>query len=299
MPPPKLPINFERRNDEAVEFKRQRLTRKRNPFRRANVAQLAEHSLRKGEVGGSIPPVGSKAMRQTYSRLQSVEEKRNVRKAFLLIVLTAAAVFALAFIGIPLFGKLTVFLSDLRGGNKAISRNDTIPPGPPRFSYFPAFTNQQTANITGGSEAGATVKLTFNGNTQEVLVDKDGNFSFNLQLINGDNNFSAIAIDPSGNQSQKSKESKITFDNKPPALTVNSPTDGASFFGSNQRQITIQGTTEVGCQVVINDRIVSVDDNGNFQYTTTLNDGGNPFNVKSTDQAGNTTQKDITLNFSS
>ncbi|MCX6704115.1 MAG: Ig-like domain-containing protein [Candidatus Woesebacteria bacterium] len=248
---------------------------------------------------GPIPTLGSSKMRQTYSRLQSVEEKRNVRKALFLIVLTAAAVFVLAFIGIPLFGRLTVFLSDLRGGSKAISKNDTIPPGPPRFNYLPAFTNQQTINVTGGSEAGATVKLTFNGNPQEVLVDKDGNFTFNLQLKDGENNLSAIAVDPSGNQSQKSKEGKITFDNKPPTLTVSSPTDGSNFFGSNQRQATIQGTTEVGCQVLINDRIVSVDDNGSFQYTTTLNDGANPFAVKSTDQAGNTTEKDITLNFTS
>jgi hypothetical protein len=236
-------------------------------------------------------------MRQTYSRLQSTEEKRNVRKAGIFIVLTVAAVILLIFMGVPLFGRLTVFLSDLRGGNKAISKNDIIPPGPPRFNYFPAFTNQQTASLSGTSEPGATVKLTFNGSSQEVLVDKDGNFSFNLQLNDGDNSFSAIAVDTSGNQSQQSKDNKITFDNKPPTLTVSSPTDGSGFFGSNQRQVTIQGTTEVGCQIVINDRIVSVDDGGNFQYTTTLNDGANPFAVKSTDQAGNTTEKDITLNF--
>lgn len=238
-------------------------------------------------------------MRQTYSRLQSVEEKRNVRKAILFIVLSTAALIILVFVGVPLFGRLTVFLSDLRGGSKTISQNDIIPPGLPKFNYFPAFTNQQTTTITGGSEAGATVKLTFNGNAQEILADKDGNFTFNLQLINGDNNFSAVAIDTSGNQSQKSKDYKITFDNKPPTLTVNTPSDGSSYFGSNQRQITIQGTTDVGCQIMINDRIVSVDDTGNFQYTTTLNDGANTFAVKSTDQAGNTTEKDITLNFTS
>lgn len=236
-------------------------------------------------------------MRHAYSRLQSVEEKQNLKKAILFVVLTTAALILLVFVGIPLFGRLTVFVSDLRSGGKAISKNDTIPPGPPRFNYFPAFTNQQTASISGASEPGATVKLDFNGSTQEILVDKDGNFSFNLQLNSGDNTFSAIAADPSGNQSQKSKDGKITFDNKPPDLTVSSPTDGSNFFGSNQRQITIQGTTEVGCQIIINDRIVSVDDNGNFQYTTTLNDGASTFAIKSTDQAGNTTQKDITLNF--
>ena len=236
-------------------------------------------------------------MRRTYSRLQSVEEKRNLRRAILFIALSVAAIVLLVFIGVPLAGRVTVFFSDLRGGGKAISQNDSIPPSPPRFNDFPAFTNQQSINVTGASETGATVILSFNGNAQEVLADKDGNFSFNLQLVNGENTFSAIAKDPSGNESQVSKMNKITFDNKPPDLNVTSPSDGSSYFGSNQRQITIQGTTEVGCQVVINDRIVSVDDNGIFQYTTTLNDGASIFSVKSTDQAGNTTQKDITLNF--
>jgi hypothetical protein len=236
-------------------------------------------------------------MRHSYSRLQSVEEKRNLRSTILFAVLTVAAIVLLIFVGLPLFGRLSVFISDIRGGSKAITKNDTTPPAPPKFNYFPAFTNQQTASVSGTSEPGATVNLTFNGSNQQVIVDKGGNFSFNLQLVDGVNTFSAVAVDPSGNTSQKSKDYTLTFDNKPPNLTVTSPPDGTSFFGSNQRQVTIQGTTDVNNQVVINDRIISVDDTGSFQYTTTLNDGGNLFAVKATDQAGNTTEKDITLNF--
>lgn len=213
------------------------------------------------------------------------------------MILTVAAIVLLVFIGVPLFGRLTVFVSDLRGGSKAISKNDTMPPAPPKFNYVSSFSNQQSINVSGSSEAGATVKLTFNEKPSEVLADVDGNFTFNLQLNDGDNIFSAIAVDPAGNQSQNSKENKITFDNKPPGLTVSSPSDGTSFFGSNQRQITIQGVTEPESQMLINDRLISVDDNGNFQYTTTLNDGANTFAAKSTDQAGNITEKNITLNF--
>lgn len=212
-------------------------------------------------------------------------------------MLTIAAIVLLIFVGFPLFGRLSVFISDLRGGSKAISKNDTTPPAPPKFNYFPAFTNQQVSNVAGTSEPGATVTLNFNGNTQQTLVDKDGNFTFNLQFVDGENTFSATTVDSSGNISQKSKDYTITFDNKPPNLTVTSPSDGSSFFGSNQRQVTIQGTTDVNSQIVINDRIISVDDTGAFQYTSTLNDGANLFAVKATDQAGNSTEKDITLNF--
>ena len=185
-----------------------------------------------------------------------------------------AGIILLIFVGIPLFGRLTVFISDLRSGNKAITKNDTTPPAPPKFNYFPAFTNQPSASISGTSEAGEQPStFIFNGANQQVIVDKDGNFAFNLNLTDGGNTFSATAVDASGNVSQKSKDYTITLDTKAPNLTITSPSDGSSFFGSNQRQVTIQGTTDVNNQVLINDRIVSVDDTGGFQYTTSLNDG--------------------------
>jgi len=118
-------------------------------------------------------------------------------------------------------------------------------------------------------------------------------------FLDGDNNFVATAIDTAGNISQKTKEYKIVFDNKNPDLTLDSPADGSSFFGTQQRQVTIQGTTEADSKVTINDRIISVDENGKFQYTTTLNDGENKFTVKTSDQAGNTTEKTLVINFSS
>lgn len=203
----------------------------------------------------------------------------------------------LFFYGIPVLGRFAAFVSDLGKSGKTISVNDHTPPAPPKFDYINNFTNQQTATLSGVTEVGATVKLTFNGNVQDVLADKDGKFLFNLQLDNGTNTYSAVAVDTAGNVSQKTQEYTLTFDNKPPNLTVDSPADGSQFFGSNQRQTTIKGTTDQNDQVTINDRVVAVDDNGKFQYTTSLNDGENKFAVKATDQAGNTTEKNINLNF--
>ena len=260
---------------------------------------MAEQSLRKGEVGGSTPPAGSSKMIKRYSRLQSVEEKKNTTHAALFIILTIAIVAVLFFFGIPALSRVVYFVSNLKKTNTPIQTTDTTPPPPPRFNSFSSFTNQQTVNISGNAEPGSTVKLTFNGQEHASLVDKDGNFSFtNLTLNSGTNTFSGISIDSAGNQSQKTQDYTITFDNKPPSLTINSPSDGSQFFGSNQRQITIEGTTDPGDQITINGRIVAVDDSGNFQYTTTLNDGQNTFTAIATDQAGNTTEKDFTLNFS-
>jgi hypothetical protein len=237
-------------------------------------------------------------MRRTYSRLASVEERKNVKRAIYYILLAIFGLLALFFVGIPLLGRFAAFVSDIGKSNKPISVSDQTPPAPPKFSTFNDFTNQQAVSLSGFAESGATVKLTFNGNEENTLADKDGNFTFNLALRDGENSFSAMTVDTAGNESQKTQEYKITFDNKPPDLNIDSPADGAQFFGSGQRQVTIAGTTEVRAQVTINDRIVTVDDNGKFQYTTTLNEGSTPFNIKSHDAAGNLTEKNLTLNFS-
>jgi hypothetical protein len=220
-----------------------------------------------------------------------------MRNAIFFILLTVLILFLLYFVGIPVLGKFTTFVTNLRTGNKQISKSDTTPPPPPKFNYFSEFTNQESITITGNTEAGASVKLTLNSSPQEVLADNNGSFTFSLNLQNGVNTLSAVSTDQSGNQSQISTDSQITFDNKPPELSITSPSDGTSFFGSNQRQITVQGKTETGAEITINDRIIAVDETGIFQYTTTLNEGGNSFNVKSKDQAGNITENTISFNF--
>ena len=238
-------------------------------------------------------------MKKFTRRFINSEERKNTRSATFYILLTIAAIAILYFIGIPALRRLASLVSSLRGNNNKISNSDFTPPPPPKFKYFPEFTNQQTLTLTGNTESGASVKLTFNGSPQEVLADNDGQFSFGVTLQDGINTFAATATDQSGNQSQKSDDHQITFDKKTPDLEITSPSDGSSYFGSNQRQITITGKTETDAKVTINDRIISVDDSGIFQYTTTLNEGSNTFNVKSTDQAGNTTEKNISLNFTS
>lgn len=234
-----------------------------------------------------------------YSRLSSVEEKRNIKKAVTFVILTLVSLVLLFFIGIPLLGRFTGFVSDLGKSNKPIGSTDKTPPAPPKFNTTPDFTNQTSVEISGNTESGATVKLTINGREVESLSNKDGKFTVNVDLRSGDNNFSAYAVDPAGNVGQKTDDFKIVFDNKVPDLTIDSPADGSQFFGTKQKQVTIQGTTEPDTQVTINDRIISVDGSGKFQYSSSMGEGENKFNIKVTDQAGNLTEKDVIFTFSS
>jgi len=213
--------------------------------------------------------------------------------------LSIAVIVGIVTLGLPAMGKVATFVSGLKSGNAPIVTTDKTPPAPPNFNAYPSYTNQQTVNLTGTAAPAVTIKLNFNGAIQTTLTDNSGNFTFSgLSLLTGNNSFSAAAVDSSGNISQQTAEDTIIYDTKPPSLNINSPSDGSNYFGSTQSQVAIQGTTDSGAAITINDRIVSVDDNGNFSYTVTLNSGSNPFKIIATDQAGNTTEKDISLNFS-
>ena len=223
------------------------------------------------------------------------EESKNIRSAIFLIILAILAILFLYFIGIPLVGKFTSYLGDLRNINGSV--NDTTPPAPPKFNNFPDFTNQRKIDLTGTAEVGVTVKLNFNGKESENLTDKKGNFLFSVDLNDNANSFYAIATDQSGNVSQKTNIFSISFDDIPPELNIIKPTENENMFGSQARQITIQGKTDIDSTVTINDRFVTVESDGSFAYTLTMSDGANVYNIKSADLAGNTNEKKLTVNF--
>lgn len=228
------------------------------------------------------------------------EERRNRRNATKFIVLTVVAGLSLFFYGIPFLGKFAGFVSDLAKSNKPITKTDTTPPAPPQIDTPPEFTKDEIIKISGTSEEGATVKINLDGQESQVVVGTDGSFDSNLDLKKGDNTLFLSAVDTSGNESRKTTTYTITFDNKAPELTIEGPSDGSSFYGTRQRQIDIKGKVDDSdSTVTVNDRFVKVEDDGSFQFTTTLSDGENKFTVKASDKAGNSTEKSLTLNFSS
>lgn len=236
-------------------------------------------------------------MKRRYSRLARTEERQSIRKAVFFTFLTVASILAFIFLGLPVLAKFAGFLTDLRKTGLPIERNDTTPPAPPRLESLPEYTNEFSVEIKGTTEAGATLILFLNGDEEEVVADKDGEFNFTFKLDKGDNTLSVKARDSSGNESQETDTYKIVFDNEPPELETTSPEDGKEFFGSKERQVSINGRTEEGASITVNDRIVAVDVNGNFTFVTTLSEGENNFAIKAEDRAGNSIETSLTLRF--
>jgi hypothetical protein len=201
------------------------------------------------------------------------------------------------FFGIPAIGKVAGFLHDLSSTSQPIDTNDTTPPAPPIIDRLPEVKNKTTIEITGRTEEGVQVTFKVNDKVEMVVANAEGAFSYNWSLWEGKNEVYATARDSAGNESQKTQTFVIIYDNKPPELTLSSPGNGTTFNGSRERQITIEGSTEEGADVLINGRIVAVDEFGSFSFFTTLSEGENNFEVVARDKAGNESNTGLTLSF--
>lgn len=236
-------------------------------------------------------------MSYRYSRKEKVEEKKNVRKAFLLIVATVGVVLLFFFFGLPMVVKFSAFLTDIRKSSEPVEVSDTTPPPPPRFDPIPEFTNKLEVDIKGSTEPGVSVILYLNNKIEEIVSDSDGHFSHTFKLNKGKNSFSSLAKDKTGNESQETNKQTVTFDDQAPELTITKPEDGSEFYGSKERQVVIEGETEEDVSVSINGRKVVVDSDGTFAFATTLSEGQNEFKVKAEDEAGNTTEETVVVSY--
>ena len=201
------------------------------------------------------------------------------------------------FYGIPLLARLSGFVYDLRESGEPIIGGDTTPPPPPSFETPVSHTNKNNLEISGSSEAGSTITFYFNNKKSEVLVNNEGKFSQTFSLNKGENSLYAYSTDTSGNQSVDSRTYEIFQDSEPPDLELLTPKNGAEFYGTKNRQINIEGTTEPEARVQINERWVIIDSFGKFPFPVSLNEGDNVFKIKASDLAENETLIEIQLKY--
>ncbi len=199
--------------------------------------------------------------------------------------------------GLPFISRFATFLASLGGSQKPIEIFDKTPPAPPRISSLPESTNNSSLQVSGNAEAGSVVKISFNNSVKEVVADVNGNFSANFTLKQGENLVFATAGDKSGNVSSESKNFKVVYDDTPPKIEITKPNDGQSFYGSGQQELEVQGKVEPGVNLNINDRFTSPSEEGLFTQRIKLSEGENTIKVVAIDQAGNKSEKSLSVKF--
>ncbi len=234
------------------------------------------------------------------SRLTKQENRKMTQQTFAIIGGTVLFVILFLWLGIPSLIKLAVALGNSKAVSKFNQQEDTLAPFPPQINSLPEATSSSIISIQGFAEAGSLIALSINTVKQsESTADNQGNFSFSdVILQEGDNQISLVATDPTGNHSQPSTPQNVIFDNDPPEIAINSPSDGAKIYGLLQQLTTISGSTEPTTQLTVNDRHIVVTGDGSFSTKYELQEGDNKLTFTATDPAGNQTVQEMTVNFS-
>ncbi|RJR15666.1 hypothetical protein C4579_01785 [Candidatus Microgenomates bacterium] len=233
------------------------------------------------------------------SRFSRVEENKTKKRLFIVIVLTILIVILVFAVGIPLLVRVSALLGSINAQGQPLVSNDTTAPYAPILSPINDTTNNAKLTIEGFAEPETTLTLMVNGDkAKETLLGKEGTFTIeDVVLQSGKNSITAVATDKAGNASAESNTLVVNYKTKGPQLEVLEPADGQSFDKDHQ-EITVKGTTDKDAQVWINDRFVSVTDEGTFEHKLKLSDGENVLKIVAKDSAGNekVLEKTVTYN---
>jgi hypothetical protein len=232
------------------------------------------------------------------SRLdRKTSEQITKKTVFLGLVTVVLAVLTLVF-GLPLLIKFSVFLGQGKSKNQSDSEVKKLPPVAPRLVVPYEATNSSQIKISGFAEAKVTVELFKNDvSVGKTEVTENGDFSFeNLNLDEGQNKFTAMASTENTGSGDDSKVVTIVYDKTAPELTLTNPSEDS--LNVDYADFDIVGKTESGASVSVNNRIASVDSDGNFKLKWQLNTGKNELEIIAVDLAGNETKRKVTISYS-
>lgn len=237
----------------------------------------------------------------TRSRISQKIQRKSKAQLYFSILGIIVVLFLLIKFGIPLLINFSLFIEGSSSTTNQSQNNQknssSIVLAPTLYQTFSA-TNSAEISVSGIAAPKENIQLFVNDAlSQTVQTKDDGSFSFSkVILISGQNSLKARA-DKDNKQSEFSNIINVSYSNSKPNLTISSPSDGQSFSGGNS-QITVNGATDPDDRVTVNGFWAIVDNKGNYSYTLKLQNGGNQIKVVSTDSSGNTTEKDINVNYS-
>lgn len=141
------------------------------------------------------------------------------------------------------------------------------------------FTNIVSTTLTGSISELSTLEI----NGSSVPVDATTlTFSFETTLLEGLNEFVAIATDAAGNVGQT--ELIRNLDIFPPQLLNLSPVDG---FITSESELTLSGSLSEIAILTINGLATEINQDLSFNTVVTLTEGSNSFDFLAVDRAGN------------
>lgn len=232
------------------------------------------------------------------SRVNQKLVKQTERNLVLIVLVIVAIVILFLVIGVKLLVNFSLFV-EKKSDTTSDTSNSSQVMIPPILDPITSATNSANIDISGTAGSGKYVILYINGKQiKKADVKSDNTFVFHdASLDNGSNEIRVKAVSDNNQESKYSDTETVTYSNKAPSLTVDFPSDGETYHKDNN-PLKVRGKTDPNVRVTINDFWAMVDDQGNYSYNLPLQNGNNQIKVVATDDAGNKTEKDLSVNYS-
>lgn len=236
-------------------------------------------------------------MRSRLTKKLRQQSQRN------LAIFSIGTIFLLYFLiqyGLPVLVNASAFLSgkkDISDSSQNKLNNVYVPS--PLLDPLPEATNSARTIVSGTSEKNLTVNLYINDNLEDKTTpEDDGSFRFeDVILTKGKNTIKVQAENNDRKESDFSDRTVIYFLDKPPQLSIDSPSEGEN-FPHDFRNADIKGKTDLDVKVTVNDLWAIVDEKGYYSYSYPLQNGENTIKIVATDKAGNKTEKEVKVTYS-
>jgi len=232
------------------------------------------------------------------SRLNNNIEKKAVHNIVIGVVGFIIIIALLIILGPKLLVGFSLFAEKIdKNDNNLTTTNqqDNSYVAPPTLNPAATATNSAQIAISGFAQKNQTINLYLN--TQMIdttTADSNGKFNFSsVNLQQGQNAITAKAQDNNNKTSGNSNTITISYSKSAPSLSITQPQDGQTFTKNDSPTLNIQGKTDIGNQVTINGAWAIVDDQGNYSYLYTLQNGDNDLKAIATNPEGNQTTKEI------
>lgn len=219
--------------------------------------------------------------------------KKTRQKTVLLLIGSILLTFAILFRGIPAIFTVAETINNFRHQPELSDPKSKILPTTPKFIVDFEATKSATIEIRGVADPNSLIEIYQSGRLVETVnTQKNGIFQFKTDLQKGKNIFTAIAVSETGQKSRVSDSYLINYLSDNPTLEIFSPKDNETI---HDLEILIVGKTDPGNTIMINNRLVIVDTNGNFTHTINLYSGENIVTVIAINPVKNETKKEIRL----
>ncbi len=233
------------------------------------------------------------------SRLQQARASRSLHTIILLAIGTIIILVLFFVFGIQLLINFSLFLGKVNGNDKVVSKSDTdeVFAAPPTLTASAKVVKDPSVSITANGQKDEEIQLFVNNSLVDKKKVSDTSVTFDkVPLKGGANTITAKAV-AGKHESDLSEPLKVIYRQKAPDLDIDTPKDGDAFSGSVSI-LKVKGKTASYAKVTVNGAWTIMDDSGTFTYDYHMQSGDNTIKVVSTDEAGNTTEKDVKFTYS-